>query len=496
MSERNWQEGESQIAKKPKKEWSKRKRIVMGSLGVFALIYIAVILWHTFKPLPNGVSFEGEMHKTDDIEFITDLTFAQDQKGTGMTHELQIFDEVYTMIDEAKDFVVVDFFLFDGYYDSKEDFPKIVETLSTKLAEKKKLHPDMPIIFITDPINRGYGSYENEWFKKMRDAGVEIVYTDLESLRDSTPIYSGIYRTFFQWFDIGGKGWIANAMASDAPKMTIASYMTLLNIKANHRKAVITDKEAMVTSSNPHDASGFHGNIALKVSGPVMNDILEAEEAVSLYSGGPELPRANVKGSKGQYEVQYLTEKKILDALLTDLAETDKGDKIWLGMFFISKRDIVEALIDAANRGVEVNMVLDPNENSFGQEKSGLPNRPVVQEMVEDSKGKMNVRWYNTVIGQYHTKAIWIQTNDHTIISSGSANYTERTLDNYNLEANLRIIAPNDSDLTLEMEDYFERIWNNEDAMYTVELDQFQDKFTFWQRGIYALQKLFKVTTY
>ncbi len=37
------------MAKKKSKPWSKRKRIVMGSLGVFALIYIAVILWHTYK---------------------------------------------------------------------------------------------------------------------------------------------------------------------------------------------------------------------------------------------------------------------------------------------------------------------------------------------------------------------------------------------------------------------------------------------------------------
>ena len=165
-------------------------------------------------------------------------------------------------------------------------------------------------------------------------------------------------------------------------------------------------------------------------------------------------------------------------------------------MFFVAKRDIVNALIDASNRGVDVNIILDPNENSFGQEKSGLPNRPVVQEMVEDTDGKMKVRWYNTVIGQYHTKAIWIQTNEHTIISSGSANYTERTLDDYNLEANLRVIAPNDSELATEMESYFERIWNNEDAMYTVDLEEFQDSYTWWQRWIYTLQKFMKVTTY
>ncbi|HLG27339.1 MAG TPA: phospholipase D-like domain-containing protein, partial [Paenisporosarcina sp.] len=139
---------------------------------------------------------------------------------------------------------------------------------------------------------------------------------------------------------------------------------------------------------------------------------------------------------------------------------------------------------------------LDPNENSFGQEKSGLPNRPVVQELVEDSNGKIDVRWYNAVIGQYHAKAIWIQTDEQTIISSGSGNYTDRTLDDYNLEANLRVIAPNDSELAVEMEEYFERLWDNEDAMYTVDLEEFQDEYTWWQRWIYTFQKAIKVTTY
>ncbi|WP_342599045.1 phospholipase D family protein [Psychrobacillus sp. FSL H8-0483] len=484
------------MARKQSKQWSSRKKIIMGSIGVYALVYFVVILWNTLKPLPTGVSYAGKLHLTDKVKFISDLSYAQDQQGTNTVHENNIFEEVYKTIEQANQFVVVDFFLFDGYYDGDMDFPNIADTLSTTLANKKKDNPNMPVVFITDPINRGYGSYESRWLKKLRTAGVEIIYTDLDSLRDSTPIYSGIYRTLLQWWDFNGNGWIANAMASDAPKMTIASYTSLLNVKANHRKAVITEKEAIITSSNPHDASGFHGNIALKVTGPIINDILEAEEAVSLFSGGPKLPRVNLEDIEGKYKIQYLTEKKILDALLADLVETRNGDKIWLGMFFLAKRDIVNALIDAANRGVDVNLILDPNKNSFGHEKSGLPNRPVAQEMVVDTDGKLKVRWYNTVIGQYHTKAIWIQTDKHTVISSGSANYTERTLDDYNLENNLRVIAPNDSKLVTEMEDYFERIWNNEDALYTVDLEEFQNSHTWWQRWIYTLQQFLKITTY
>ena len=36
-----------------------------------------------------------------------------------------------------------------------------------------------------------------KWFAMMEDAGIEVVYTDLDPLRDSTPIYSGLYQDPF-----------------------------------------------------------------------------------------------------------------------------------------------------------------------------------------------------------------------------------------------------------------------------------------------------------
>ncbi|MBO1914309.1 hypothetical protein J4G37_57005, partial [Microvirga sp. 3-52] len=67
---------------------------------------------------------------------------------------------------------------------------------------------------------------------------------------------------------------------------------------------------------------------------------------------------------------------------------------------------------------------------------------------------------------------------------------------NYNLESNLRVIAPNDSELVQDIDTYFARLWKNEDALYTVDFETYQDDFTFLQRSIIWLQKLFKLTTY
>ena len=483
--------------KKKFKGWNRRKRIIALSFAVFALLYIASIVWHTFKPLPEGITYEGEMHSIENVEMIYDLTYAQDKKGKGMEHELRIFDEINEMIDEAEEFIVLDFFLFDNYNDEKTDFPEIVEELTEHLLAKKEEDPEFPIYFITDQVNSGYGSYENELLGSLRKAGVEIIYTALDPLRDSMPLYSGFYRLLFQWFENDGEGWLPNGISGEAQEMKLTSYAKLMNVKANHRKALITESEGIVSSANPHKASGFHGNMAFKVSGPVLNDMLEAEEAVSKMSGGPDLPRTDAAEQEGPYEAQYITERKILDTLLADIEKTRDGDKIWLAMFFISEREVIDALTDAAKRGVEVRMILDPNQNSFGKEKTGLPNRPVVHEMLAETDGEgMEVRWYNAVIGQFHTKTVMIETKEEMIISGGAANLTERALMDYNLENNIRITAPNDSGLAGEMNTYFNRLWDNEDALYTLDAEEYQNNMTFWQRGIYAFQKIFKLTTY
>ncbi|MHA6260099.1 phospholipase D-like domain-containing protein [Sporosarcina sp. CAU 1771] len=201
--------------KKKKKRMTKRTRkIIWTALGVYLCIYIGVILYHTYKQLPPGISYEGEVHQTDAIEVFTDLTYAQNQDGDGTVHENHIFEEVYSIIEAAEEFIVLDLFLMDHYGDEEVAYPKISETLTTKLLDKKKENPELRIVFITDPINTGYESYESKWFKKLEDAGVEVVYTDLDPLRDSMPLYSGLYRTLFRWGDIGGKSWIPNAMSA------------------------------------------------------------------------------------------------------------------------------------------------------------------------------------------------------------------------------------------------------------------------------------------
>ena len=140
-------------------------------------------------------------------------------------------------------------------------------------------------MFITDEINNFYGVYESENIKRLKENGIDLVLTDLEKIRDSNPVYAGFWRTSLKWFGTAGKGWLANPFSPDSPKVTARGYLKLLNFKANHRKVILSEKNAIVTSMNPHDASGHHSNIAFKLEGSILEDILESELQVAQFSG-------------------------------------------------------------------------------------------------------------------------------------------------------------------------------------------------------------------
>ncbi|MGD6833981.1 phospholipase D family protein [Sutcliffiella halmapala] len=467
-------------------------------IGIIVLTVIGTSIYHSFKPLPENVSFEGEEHLVSDVDFLYDLTYKKNDK---LATEHAIFDRIFEVIEEAEEFVVIDMFLFNGYNDGERDFPPLSDNLLKTLLDKKKTNPDMEMVFITDEINTTYGSHEAEELKMLEDNGIKVVETHLDVLRDSNPLYSGVWRVFFQWFGQGGSGWIKNPMSKNAPETTVRSYLKLLNVKANHRKVVITDKTAIISSANPHDASGYHSNTAFEVSGSIIGDLLKTEQAILDFSEGGELPTYHNKADHQSDEnknitVQLLTEGKILKHIIEEIKQTEKGEEIWVGMFYLAERKVVDELIEVSQRGVSIKMVLDPNEHAFGQQKIGMPNRPVAAEMVEEGKGNIEIKWFNTDGEQYHPKMIYFKRPEESTIIGGSANFTRRNLFDLNLETDIKIVAPNNEDIMTEMDSYFQRLWNNEDAEFTLPLDKYQDETTFIKKVLYRLQKLFRFTTY
>ncbi|WP_397338616.1 phospholipase D family protein [Paenibacillus amylolyticus] len=490
---------------KPKSS-GRRFPYIRAALGLLILWLIAVMLYQTYKPLPPGISYESPEYRTDQVQFLHDLTYPSED-GL-MEHEQQIYQRMLQVVEDAEQFVLVDMFLFNDYQHEGQRFPPISAEFTDAMIAKKNQHPDMDIWFITDEVNTNYNSAPNPLFQQMKQAGIHVVITNVDPLRDSTPVYSAVWRTFFQWFGQSGKGWIPNLMASDGPDVTLRSYLKLLNVKANHRKVVVSEKTAIVSSGNIHDASAYHSNIAFEVSGSIIEDILRSEQAVLDISGGGTVPvysptandssvDSSTNSNEGDLRIRYLTEGKVNDATLQEINAAEKGDVLWMGMFYIASPKVLDALLAAAERGTEIRLVLDPNENAFGQEKIGIPNRPVAAELHGKSDGKIQIRWYNTTKEQYHTKMMYIAkaSGDHIVIG-GSTNFTPRNLNDYNLENDLWVAAPPDNEFTQNVANYFDRIWNNDDAEFTLNLDEFQEKTTFLKGILYKLQLILGFTTF
>jgi phosphatidylserine/phosphatidylglycerophosphate/cardiolipin synthase-like enzyme len=165
---------------------------------------------------------------------------------------------------------------------------------------------------------------------------------------------------------------------------------------------------------------------------------------------------------------------------------TESGESIVIAIFYLSDRDIVDELVDAADRGVTIRLILDPNKDAFGRTKDGVPNRPVAAELRRRSAGKIEVRWYRTHGEQFHTKLALVRREDSVFALLGSANFTRRNIAGYNLETNVALETGLATPLAQELIDYFETLWQNDPVAlreFTTDFQTYEDQsFTrYWR---------------
>lgn len=432
----------------------------------------ASALYHRYKPLPAGLGLTGPW-RSGQVELLADLTYCA---GGKRQTDQQIFRAVKGVIERAESFLILDIFLFNSDYDRSggNSYPVLSQQLTEALLAKRAAAPELPIVLIADPINTFYGSYPLPHLEQLRAAGVQVVETRLEALRDSNPAYSGFYRAFLAHLP-ELPAVLPNVLAPGGPRVSPKAYTRLLNFKANHRKVILSEAEAVVSSANPHDASALNSNLGLRVTGSVVADLLASELAVLDFSApglahdvrGLRATGAALNAGNGA-EIQLVTEGGIRAAVLEMLADTGSGDRVCLGMFYLAERQVLAALKAATARGTRVQVVLDLNIDAFGRTKTGLPALPVARELVAAG---VQVRWYATGGEQFHPKYLAVYRGKDASapagaggfeLVSGSGNFTRRNLCNYNLETSLRLRAAGDSALAQEFAGYWSLIWNNE----------------------------------
>lgn len=505
---------------------------------IFDLFFVALAFTPLMLPFimveqpepPAGTHCESDWVPLleSDVELLIDST-SWDFNKEERVFKQQIFDELLDMIERADRFIVLDFFLWNHFQGAvAEDHRALSTELARALVKKKQTTPDIPILILTDPINRVYGDMAPAFYTEMQEAGIEVAYTWLWGLPDSNWIYGTNARFYSQFFpyhqkpdSFVNKPLIKNPLILDGPKISLKQLGNLLFFKANHRKVAITGSynegfNLLVTSFNPADGSSAHSNIGVRLRGPLALDALESELNLiswSLESAFPKqllpeeidqiraISKQMPKTSRdGGVRAKWITEGAIRKTLIDLLNNTKPGDEVLIALFYLSDREVIEAIKQAAINGARIRMILDANRDAFGREKNGIPNRIVALELRDLAvKYDISILWADTHGEQYHCKVLAIHNavTGKNQLCLGSGNWTRRNLADLNLEANVLV---ENSELTMDrFKFYFDALWFNSDGYrHTLDFSEWEETGwdAKWKTWLYRFQEWSGLSTF
>jgi HKD family nuclease len=118
--------------------------------------------------------------------------------------------------------------------------------------------------------------------------------------------------------------------------------------------------------------------------------------------------------------------------------------------------------------------------------------------MVRQSNGVIQVRWYRTHGEQFHTKLVIVKRADSVWLMLGSANLTRRNIGNYNLEADVAVTAGRDAAIALDVQRYFDMLWQNDPLTlreYTSDFPTYEDQ-SFGRYWRYRLMEATGLSTF
>jgi len=459
-------------------------------MGLLVLIYAATAVWHASKPLPPGLSANFHPKATQGVDLLLDSTWVTPDGNQAQSTE--IFERMLALIAQAEEMIVLEMFLLNDFAGAAgTDHRPLSSQVINGIVARKQQRPKLTAILIIDPFNRLYGGVESELLDAAQAAGVKVIETRLTALPDSNPIWSGLWRLCCRYLGNSPQGWLPNPVGGE--EVSLRTVLRLLNFKANHRKALVVDEgrawTGFVTTGNAHDASSRHSNLGLEFSGAAAIDLLQTMEATARFSGVDAQwsqglrPEGTAAGQAGRISV--LTESAIRDALLEIINNSRAGDRLDIAVFYLAHRSVVDAIERADARGVSLRLLLDPNEDAFGRKKDGVPNRQVAFEL--DQAG-VAIRWCNTRGEQCHYKhLLHVSEGGEASLLVGSANYTRRNLDGFNLETQVLLSSREDHPVIREAKQFFDERWNNQDGKrHSLPYDAYADdsSLRYWRYRI------------
>lgn len=398
---------------------SRCRRAAKLTVLALSIAWLGVVFWNSAKPLPPGTHTVSQIARLSESE----VDFLDDSPPRGGSPAAEL-----AAIDHAEQLIVL-------------DRSPLTRELAQHLLNRKHARPNLKIVLVTDPGNEAFGGSPSRYLESLEGAGIILARVRLDRLRDSNPLYSGVWRLLF--------GWWSDPFDEPAGRVTLLTWSRMRNCKADQRQLVAADDGSggWVAALAPTAAG-----LGVVLRGSLARAMIAGELQIAAWSTDddrlPASPPMQGRGV-GAIDVRFLTEGAIAAALRDAMAAAGSSDEIDFAVDDLSERHVIEAALDAAARGAHVRVLLARNP---------MPNLSVAGELKRDGAGRVEVRWRAAQAGA-HPKLLIVRHGGDFWLNLGSANFTRRNLGDLNLEAAVELRMPARAATARAAMDYFARTW-------------------------------------
>ncbi|MEA3109829.1 MAG: hypothetical protein QOI88_4434 [Gammaproteobacteria bacterium] len=402
-------------------------------------------IWNSVKPLPRGTrvaSLPARLAESQ-VDFLDDLAPA----GAILKRETEA-------IGRAEQTIVL-------------DQNPLVRELAEALLLRKRQRPNLKVMLVTDPRNEVYGGTPSRTLSALERTGIVVVRTRLERMRDPNPLYSSLWRLCV--------GWWSDPFDEIPGEATLSSYLRRLNLKADRRQLLVADDGAggwtsIVMSAASSGAVATAG-VGLEIRGHLAAAIVTSELQIAAWSTDddrlPAAPPVEAHGV-GAIDARFLTEGALQTALRDAITVAGGGDSIKIAVQTFGDRQLIDALLRAADRGARVQLLLDP----------GSPEtQAAAGELLREQPGRIEVRWRAVDPGAEAGYAV-IQHRGDVWFDVVSANFTRRGLDDLDLAAGIELHMPARAGPARVARELFAKHWSSA-AAYAAHADE--STKTYWR---------------
>lgn len=299
-------------------------------LLVLLLAWLSLMFWNTAKPLPPGTHLVSQTARLSDAD--VDFLYESPRRAAAAPD--------LSAIDHAEQLIVL-------------DRSPVTRELAQRLLARKHLRPHLKIVLVTDPANEAFGGSPAQTLTSLEQAGVIVARVRLDRLRDSNPLYSGLWRLAF--------GWWSDPFDETPGRATLPALARTRNSKSDQRQLVVADDGSggWIAIIAPAGAAA-----SLTLRGPLARTIIAGELQVAAWSTDddrlPVGPSMDDRGV-GSIDARFLTEGAIETALLDAIAAAGSGDRLAIAVENFSERRLIAAALRAAARGASLQVLLARN---------------------------------------------------------------------------------------------------------------------------------------